>query len=73
VPLLLALATLGEMTQIEMILFAECGQGKYGKHNRGMIPLAVSKTNFAYGNATLYLLHHPRNQGKHNLCWLHFC
>jgi hypothetical protein len=54
-PSLLALATLGEMTLIEKILFVESGQGKCGWFNPDMIPLLVSPGNTEGGSITVPL------------------
>jgi hypothetical protein len=49
-PLLLALASLGSLTQMGLFLFVLCGQGKFDRHFRDIKPLPVSLTNFANRN-----------------------
>jgi hypothetical protein len=50
-PTLLALATLGNATQITSFLPVEYGQGKYVRNFCGAKMLTVLPTNFAKGNA----------------------
>jgi hypothetical protein len=50
-PTLLALATLGNATQITSFLVVEYGQGKHGRNFCGAKLLTALPTNFANGNA----------------------